>query len=357
MEILTHLKYKRVRVIGVGQGKNSEVWLGDDPQLGGTLAVKEIPKALLQSQGITDYFAEAKAMFASEHPNHIVPIRYASESPSEDKICIAMSYFSRGSLQDRIEKESVPLREAVRIGIGILLGLQEIHSAGLLHYDLKPSNVLFSDRDDPMVADFGQTMMIDRKTGTAAAPRLYLSGIPPEIFTTGVGTVRSDVFQAGATLYRSVNSDPFFQAQVPSPLDIGPLRQAITSGKLPHRDSFMPHVPRSLKTTIRRALSLNPTDRFRSASDFASALENVAVKYDWHVHHKPNGELEWRGERDGAANQLAELLQDGGKWKTRVFTDGAKGRRANGKTSGLWKSGLTRKEALKHLAQYFHSLE
>src|SRR5215210_2291487 len=80
----------------------------------------------------------------------------------------------------------------------------QIHLAKYIHYDLKPSNLLFSDGNSPLVADFGQTMMIG-PSGTSSLPGLYPGSLPPEYLTTGIGTVETDVYHAGVTIYRAVN--------------------------------------------------------------------------------------------------------------------------------------------------------
>ena len=84
---------------GTGQGMNSKAFEAFDPQLGGTLAVKEIPKNNFGNDPSV-FFSEAQIMFASAHPN-VVPVQYACESTSE--ISIAMPLFPRGSLAAQIK--------------------------------------------------------------------------------------------------------------------------------------------------------------------------------------------------------------------------------------------------------------
>src|ERR1039457_1403269 len=152
MEIVATIRYNKLSQIGIGQGMNSEVFLVHDPQLQGQLAVKEIPK---QSFGnnLASYFEEAQAMFAGAHPN-IVPIQYACESPGQ--ICLAMPYYPIGSLARRIHVNPLALKGVLQAGDEILRGLSKIHFNGYLHLDLKPTNILFSDRGTAMIADFGQ---------------------------------------------------------------------------------------------------------------------------------------------------------------------------------------------------------
>src|SRR5436309_1911483 len=98
MQVVASIQYTKLKPIGVGQGMNSEVFLASEPQLGGQIAVKEIEKAKF-GNNISEYFAEAQAMFATNHPN-VVPVQYGCET--SDRICLAMPYFPKGSLLDRI---------------------------------------------------------------------------------------------------------------------------------------------------------------------------------------------------------------------------------------------------------------
>jgi serine/threonine protein kinase len=206
MKVVADLHYEKLRQIGALQGANSEVFIANDPAIGRIVAVKEISKAHLTNQGITEYFQEAKLMFAARHP-HVVEVIAAADLPNH--VVVMMPHYSGGSLADRINTGPLRLREVLRIGHGILHGLGRIHVANFLHLDVKPSNVLFDDRDEPAVSDFGQSRLMDLR-GVAVWPRIYRLAMPPEAFTQGGGTVESDIYQVGLTLYRTVNGEPFF---------------------------------------------------------------------------------------------------------------------------------------------------
>ena len=139
MQIRAELQYDRGNQIGVGQGVNSEVFLADDPQLGGQFAAKEISKVSLRNN-LTAYFAEAQAMFAVTHPN-IVPVQYACETNTH--VVLTMPYYQNGSLESRIRRSPLNVLELIRISQGVLRGLAAIHHGSFVHFDLKPSNILF----------------------------------------------------------------------------------------------------------------------------------------------------------------------------------------------------------------------
>src|SRR5262249_35123162 len=159
---------------------------------------------------IGDYYREAERMFAASHPN-VVPVHYAGESPG--LICIAMPYFSQGSLEARLQSGPLSLREVARVAQGILSGLTKVHNSGLVHLDVNPSNVLFDNYGHPLLADFGQSRRIG-PAGVVNVPSMYARAMPPETLQTGTAGVYSDVYQAGLVLYRMCNGEPHYQAQV-----------------------------------------------------------------------------------------------------------------------------------------------
>lgn len=351
MKVVASIAYEKRKQIGVGQGMNSEVFVAHDPQLGGEIVVKEVEKA--KFIGLPTFFVEAQAMFKSTHEN-IVPIAYACETPTH--VCIAMPYFKRGSLTDRIETHSLRLSDIIKLGQGVLTGVAQIHLSGFVHFDIKPSNVLFSDCDVPMVADFGQA----RPTAAGVVGRLppiYQLVRPPELLTaSGVGLPQGDVFQVGLLLYRAVNGERHYAPQVPSgPNFDSDLRQRLATGKFPDRDRFMPHVPKHLRTVIRKALKVDPTERHATAIDFADALSNVKLGLDWHAEWLANDQIRWTAGRQGQPSLVVELLEDGSEWRVEIRTMNA-GMKPRAKNTADWRRKFTRDAAFSHLKVVFENL-
>lgn len=349
MQVLAQLRYKKIKQIGAGQGMNSEVFLAKDQQLGGKIAIKEIPKSLLRKGGVKEIFNEAQMMFAAQHPRHVVPILYACDIPNADTICLAMPFYKNGSLLDRIAKHPLPLKEVVRVGLAMLSGLGTIHAKQLLHFDVKPSNILFNDLDDPLVSDFGQARAA-LIAGKTALPPLYPDGIPPEYYSSGIGDVRSDIYHAGLTLYRAVNGNPYFFAQKPA--GERERRTRTLAGTFPRRDKFLPHVPKGLRTIIRTALSVDPAQRYRSAADMSNALAKLDVPLDWQTKELKNGEFTWNCRRGKKPGLIVRLIANGPKWDVTTCTDGSIER----KKSGLCIGGASHGNALGHLKSVFEQL-
>src|SRR5690606_30554183 len=125
------------------------VHLAKDHQLNTELAIKQISKTHLQKD---DYFKEAQLIYLSEH-QYITPIKYACET--DDHIYLAMPFYSKGSLARILEKRFLTVREIISYSIQILSAIHNIHSRHLLHFDIKPDNILISDASEAHLTDFG----------------------------------------------------------------------------------------------------------------------------------------------------------------------------------------------------------
>jgi serine/threonine protein kinase len=348
MQVIASIQYHKIQQIGVGQGMNSEVFLASDPQLNGTVAVKEIPKSHF-GNSISSYFSEAHAMFAAAHPN-IVPVQYACETPN--LVCLAMPYFPSGSLADRIHTDPIPLQDLQRVAQGVLGGLARIHAAGFLHLDIKPSNVLFTDADIPMVADFGQARSIG-KNGFVQMPPMYCPSIPPETWVHSTATFQSDIYQVGLLLYRAVNGDGVFQLGAPAPQE---LRPKTIAGKFPDRSLFLPHVPKRVRTLIRKALKTDPSDRYRSAIEMADEFASLDIRLNWVTNSLGNGQIQWRAARTNQPDIVVELLaQTQQLWATRVYTAHGSSMRAKN-PKDYWRKNIHRRVAEEHLKWVFEEL-
>jgi serine/threonine protein kinase len=347
MRVDLTISYTRVRQIGIGQGMNSTVYLANDPQLGGDVAAKEIEKNRFANP--TNYFDETQAMFAVAHDN-VIAVQYACQTP--DIISLVMPYYRDGSLADRIQDRPLQLSETLRVAQGVLAGLAHIHLKDYIHFDVKPSNVLFSRTGRPMVADFGQSRAIS-PTGVVTVPQLYMSAQPPETINTGIATKVADIYHVGLLMYRAINGDSFFKAQNPGPATV---MTKISRGKFPDRNRFMPHVPSRIRTLIRKALRVNPDERFQTATEMADALTSVNLALDWSVEPILLGGFRWRAVRPGQCDLVVEVKSVGATCDVETCTE-KKGEpmRARGKKDN-WRTGLTVSDAYVHLEDVFERL-
>jgi len=349
------VRYRKIKKLGEGHDGLTQVWEAEDTLADRVIAVKEIACELFKEYGQTDFFNEAKAMSASQNRSNVVPIHFSCDCrPDRDVVGIGMPIYPAGSSQDRIKNDPLSLREVVRVGLGMLTGLDQIHLNGYLHFDLKPSNILFDDHDNPMVADFGQAGRLNATTVTAAFPALYAKGAPPESqVSRPVGSIESDVWGAGLTLFRAAVGEPDYLASRPPESE---LNTAIQKGSFPDLDTLPPHIPQQLRVVLRQALSVNRKERYSTATEMQSALAGVRVNLDWVVVTGADCSTTWAANRPGQSALIVTMTPEAGRWAVQQFTRTLAGE-TRAREKPTWGAGLTQKQAAQSLRRIFRDLE
>jgi eukaryotic-like serine/threonine-protein kinase len=268
--IVTKLTFDEIREIG-SEGANSKTILAYDPQLNTELAVKYIPKN--EFKNAENYFLEAQMLYSSKHPN-IMTINYSCED--DENIYLSMPFFSNGSLNSIINSRFLSVREIIRYSLDFLSGLHFIHSKRLIHFDLKPTNILINDANKAILTDFGLAKYLD-EGGFARPEKFYRKHYAPEAFVTMGLTSQYDIYQVGLTIYRMCNGNPEFEAQS---RDL--TQEKILDGTFPLREKFLPHIPASLRKCIKKALAVNPDQRYLTVLDLMNDLSDIDEMLDWY---------------------------------------------------------------------------
>lgn len=267
------LNFETLNEIGQ-EGRNSQVFLAHDKQLDGNIVVKKIPKDKLPNA--QEYYREAKILYMSAHP-YVVKVNYGCEN--DDHIFIAMPFYRNGSLKSLMAKNHLTIREIVRFAVQFLSGLHNIHSKGLIHFDIKPDNVLISDSNEALLSDFGLTKAMD-DLGFANPQQVYRKQVPPEMFTGVDKTIQYDIYLAGLTLYRMVNGDQHFDSQFTF-ASRDEYIDAITEGRFPDRENYLSHIPQKMRKTINKALEVATQDRYSNVLDLMNELGKIEEQLDW----------------------------------------------------------------------------
>jgi eukaryotic-like serine/threonine-protein kinase len=271
------LHFDFINEIG-GDGRNSKTFVSLDHQLNAEIVIKQIDKAKLTSAD--NFFDESKALYASAHPN-VVQIHYACQDAAN--IYLAMPFYRKGSVKALITGRHMTVREIVAAGCQIISALHNIHSKGLIHFDVKPDNILLSDRGEALLSDFG---LAKPTTAGLANPGLFYSKmIPPEAPAGATAFNRTwDIYQLGLTLYRMCNGNDEFNRQFAQfGGDRTAFYQAVMAGNFPNRRVFPAHVPQKLRNIIRTCLNVHPVERYQSALDVANQLAEVEDLLDWRL--------------------------------------------------------------------------
>lgn len=196
----------------IGSGGMGQVWLAADDMLGRNVAVKEVttPDAG-EFATVQQSLREARSAASLNHPN-VVQIHDILHT---DRPWIVMEYVPSRSLYDVVVRDG-PLgpREAARVGLGMLAGLRAAHSAGIIHRDIKPQNVLIGHDGRVVLTDFGLAVrQRDGRTGRAEALIGSPQYIAPERLRVGASTPATDMWSLGATLYAAVEGRAPYQRE------------------------------------------------------------------------------------------------------------------------------------------------
>lgn len=323
--------------IGAGQGMNSEVFLALDHQLDTQVVIKKVPKSKIGTH--SEYFAEARRLYDSRH-KHVVEVKYACDDA--DHVYFAMPFYRGGSLHSVMERRYLTTREIVRYGLEFLAGLHHVHVKGLVHFDVKPTNVLLDDSDTAAVADFGLSREVTA-TGLADMPRVYLAHMPPERASSLLVAKTADVYQAGATLYRMCVGNGEYGRQLAQYASQPALVAAIGAGAFPDRKRHLAHVPSRVRNVVTKAMAVRVADRYQTMLELMNALALVDESLDWaYTENGAWGEGTWR-ESDGSRGRRVELTPRGATWTIHAARLSATGRES--RYSAFCGLGLSERDA------------
>ncbi|MBN8975943.1 MAG: serine/threonine protein kinase [Rhizobiales bacterium] len=320
-------------------GKNSQTFLAYDHQLDANIVIKKIAKADIEDR--ETYFEESRRLYASAHPN-VVQLHYACED--DDHIFVAMPFYRKGSLKHLINERYLTVREIVAYGCQIASGLHNIHSKGLIHFDVKADNVLLSDRNEALISDFGLAMA-QNTAGKALPYGVYVPITPPESLSEFEFDRTYDIYQFGIALYVMCNgpkclSDQVSSFEIDHDLGANAFYTALTDGKFPDRKAFLPHIPSKLRRIIVRCLNIDPGKRYLSALDVANDLAQVDGLLDWHFEVLPTGRR-WTRAVNGTIIVL-DVEQGGSSVMTKSVNGSKAKRQTNGCKVNLTDAGISK---------------
>ncbi len=263
IKTLEHWGHLRV-LERIGRGAFGEVYRAWDTRLDREVALKLLPAVSTSGDWRgTTIIEEGRLLARVRHPN-VVTI-YGAER-IENRIGLWMELVRGRTLQQALEQGKVftPI-EAVRIGIELCHAIGAVHSAGLLHRDIKPHNVMLAEDARVVLMDFGAGRELNNPPPAAlAGTPLYLA---PELLCGKEPTVRSDMYSLGVLLFYLLTRSYPVRAQ-----SLGELRLA--HERIESRDVRVvrPDVPRGLARVIERAIDPQPERRHQSANRLAADL-------------------------------------------------------------------------------------
>src|SRR5262245_25354944 len=258
----------------LGEGGKKRVFLATDLRL-----QREVALAVIRTEGLDEVaaarvHAEARAMARlGDHP-HVVTVFDAGEDDGHP--FIVSQYMAGGSVDDLLraaEQHRLAIADTVRIGVQVAQALAHAHACGIIHRDVKPSNVWLTADGTAKLGDFG--LALARNGARVSAEGLMVGTVaymPPEQALGRVLDARSDLYAFGAMLYEMVAGRPPF---------LGDDAVAVVSQHLnpaPVAPSWHnAAAPRALEALILALLAKAPADRPPSATTVAESLAAIAA--------------------------------------------------------------------------------
>jgi serine/threonine-protein kinase len=250
----------------------AEVYRARDELLGRDVAVKVLNDRLSHDKSFVERFRrEAQSAANLNHPNVVSLYDYGSD---DGAYYIVMEYIEGKSLGDMVTEGGPLLPErAAEIAADVAAALERAHSSGLVHRDIKPTNIMVTRTGQTKVTDFGiaralgqsteQTQMT--QTGMVIGTAAYLS---PEQAQGNPVDARSDVYSLGCVLYEMLTGKPPFAGETPLAIAYKHVREDPVAPSTVNAD-----VPRALDAITLKALSKNPANRYASAQAMRDDLQ------------------------------------------------------------------------------------
>lgn len=258
----------------LGQGGFGEVWMAERRTK--FVTTKVAVKLPLDEQVEHEIIKQEAEIWerASGHQN-VLPIIEADEY--DGQIVIVSEFATDGSLEDllRTKDNSLPLKLAVQMTIGILSGLDFLHSKNIIHRDIKPANILLQG-ETPRLTDFGISRVIknDIVSKNNAGTPFYMA---PEAFNRK-RNVQTDIWSVGIMLYQMLTGRFPFPSN-----NISEMMAAII---LHEPESLPTDIPSGLRQIVAKALKKIPTERYQTALEFRKDLQKNLNKYPAQSEYK-----------------------------------------------------------------------
>jgi streptogramin lyase len=254
----------------LGRGGMGVVYRAQDVRLKRTVALKLIAPELAADPRFRERFSrESELAMSLEHPN-VIPIHDAGEV--DDRLYLVMRCVEGTDLRALLQREGVLEPErALAIVRQVAHALDAAHARGLVHRDVKPSNVLLDESEHAYLADFGLTRRFaDGHTSVDARSLGTPAYLAPEQIEGEAVDGRADVYSLGCLLYESLTGVPPFEA---------PSRLAVAWAHLeeepPRASRRNARLPEPLDDVIRKAMAKDPDDRYATCGELVAAAEEA----------------------------------------------------------------------------------
>lgn len=245
----------------LGAGGMGEVYRAVHLKIGRIVAVKVLSQSVRTPEFIERFYNEARIQASLQHPNIATLYDFLEY---QGHPCIIMEYVEGQTLDELIRQRGVmPLSTSLPIYHSIVDAINYIHSQGIVHRDIKSSNVKISTAGQVKLLDFGIAKSGSSPALTQAGGFIgTLQYLSPEQLKGGYADARSDIWALGVLLYEMVTGYMPFEANT-----IGELYEKVTRVEFVRASAINPSTPREIENIISRCLRKNSAERYQSALD------------------------------------------------------------------------------------------
>ncbi len=259
----------------LGEGGMGVVYKAEDERLKRPVALKFLqPHAFENTEHRERFIREAQAAAALDHPN-ICTIFEIDED--ESLIFISMAYVEGHSIREFSRQGPASIATAIEYAAQAARGLDAAHKRGVIHRDIKSSNIMITDNGQIKIMDFGLAKIVGgaeiSKTTKSVGTAAYMS---PEQGSGGEVDHRSDIWSLGVILYEMLTGELPFKGDY----DAAIVYSVINEEAVPI-EQLRPEVPDAIQRIVEHAMEKDPADRFQTAGEmleYLTAPGNIAVE-------------------------------------------------------------------------------
>jgi serine/threonine protein kinase len=261
-------RYRLVELLG--RGGMGEVWRAHDTDTDRMVAIKLLPAHLSEDEEFQRRFRREAHAAASLNDPHIIPIHHYGEI--DGRLYVDMRLIEGRDLASVLASGPLDPPRAVRIIEQVAMALHAAHKAGLLHRDVKPSNILLDGNDFAYLIDFGIARALDETRMTKSGNTIgTFNYIAPERLELGADEdARADIYSLACVLYECLTGDPPFAA------DTTPRLIAAHLNAPPPRPSVARlNVPAQVDRVIATGMAKDPNQRYATTVELADAAREA----------------------------------------------------------------------------------
>ncbi len=257
-------------------GGMARIYKGEDVKLGRMAAVKVLTREMLETDETLSgrFQREAKAVATMEHNNIITIYQYGEQ---DGLYFLAMKLIEGGDLADELnalqrQGKLIDTKRLLDILMQVASALDHAHAAGIIHRDVKPSNILMDKSGKAILTDFGLVLKqqhentMDKTMGTAFGTPRYIS--PEQALASERAVAQSDIYSLAVILYEGLTGSMVFKADTAMQIALSHISEPPPSPR-----TINPNIPRGVEREVLKALDKDPKKRHKTAVSFIEAVK------------------------------------------------------------------------------------